>query len=206
MKGRCIIISGSPEFEPPAPDSDDYIIACDSGYLNAVKADITPDLLIGDFDSYLGTIKAGIDVIRASAVKDDTDTMLAVKFALNKGYRSFALYGATGGRLDHQAANIAAGAYIAENGGLCELIDNRNRMILFKNSSVTLPSEKNKSVSIFSYTDCCHGVTLKGLKYELNNASLTNTVPLGVSNEFNGEPAFVEVKSGILLIILSDLR
>lgn len=206
MEGRCIIISGSPEFEPPAPDSDDYIIACDSGYLNAVKAGITPDLLIGDFDSYSGTMKASIDVIRAPAVKDDTDTMLAVKFALNKGYRSFVFYGATGGRLDHQAANIAAGAYIAENGGRCELIDSRNRLIILKNSSIRIPKEENRSVSVFSHTDCSRGVTLKGLKYELNNATLSNLVPLGVSNEFNGDSAFIEVKSGILLIILSDLK
>ena len=41
----------------------------------------------------------------------------------------------------------------------------------------------------------------QGLKYPLENATLTNDQPLGVSNEFTGMPAVVKVRTGTVIII-----
>ena len=55
-------------------------------------------------------------------------------------------------------------------------------------------------VSVFSYSDISSGVCIEGLKYTLNNAVLTNDIPLGVSNEFIGRYAEIGVENGTLLI------
>jgi thiamine pyrophosphokinase len=60
-------------------------------------------------------------------------------------------------------------------------------------------------VSIFSYTERCGGITLKGLSYPLEDALLDQNFPLGVSNSMIGEPASISVREGRLLVILSDL-
>ncbi len=205
MKERCVIIAGAPGFSGFTTLPGDYIIAADSGYRHAESAGIIPDLLIGDFDSLDCLPDNGIKTVRSPAMKDDTDTYLAVKHALALGYKNFLLLGTTGGRLDHQTANIAACAFIAEQGGFCEMRDSANVVYAIKNSKISLEKKENWSVSVFSYTDKSAGVTLEGLKYPLENVTLTNTFPIGVSNEFTCETAAVEVKEGILLIILSDL-
>ena len=205
MKDRCVIIAGSPVFEGFTRSLNDYIIAADSGYKHALASGIIPDLVIGDFDSLGCLPDKSIHLIKAAAEKDDTDTFLAVKYALAQGYKNFLLLGATGGRLDHQTANIAACAFIAEQGGTSEMRDGVNVIYSIKNSSICLEKKVNRSVSVFSYSDKSCGVTLTGLKYPLNNAAITNTFPVGVCNEFKDDTATVEVKEGILLIILSDI-
>jgi thiamine pyrophosphokinase len=204
MKSRCIIIAGAPGFSGFTAAAGDYIIAADSGYRHALAAGIKPDILIGDFDS-LECVPQNIQSIKSPAVKDDTDTFLAVRHAISLGYKNFLLLGALGGRLDHQTANIAACAFIAEQGGYCEIRDSKNIIIAIKDSQICLAKIENWSVSVFSYSDRSIGVTLAGLKYTLENAALTNTFPIGVSNEFAEDTATVEVKDGVLLIIMSEM-
>jgi thiamine pyrophosphokinase len=205
MKNRCIIIAGAPVFSGVQPTAGDFIIAADSGYRHALSAGITPDLLVGDFDSLDIVPDSSIKTIRSPVMKNDTDTFLAIKHGLALGYKDFLLLGATGGRLDHQTANVAACAYIAEQGGLCEMRDSTNIIYVIKNRSLQVKRIANWSLSVFSYSEKAFGVTLTGLKYPLNNATLTNLFPLGVSNDFAAETATIEVKEGVLLIILSDM-
>ncbi|MEI6578853.1 MAG: thiamine diphosphokinase [Eubacteriales bacterium] len=205
MKNRCVIIAGSPLFTSIEITAEDFVIAADIGYKHSLATGITPDLIIGDFDSLIEVPPDSIKTIKAPKNKDDTDTMLAVKYALGQGYTHFVLLGALGGRLDHQTANISTCAYIAEQGGVCEIHDSTNIIYAIKNSQIRLEKRENWSVSVFSYTDKAVGVTLNGLKYALDNATLTNTFPMGVSNEFAEDSATVEVKDGILLVIMSDM-
>jgi len=205
MKNRCVIIAGSPIFATIDITEDDFIIAVDSGYSHALAAGITPDVIMGDFDSFAGETDKKIKIVKAPVMKDDTDTMLAVKYALAQGYKKFVLLGGTGGRLDHQTANISVCAYIAEQGGFCEITDDNNIVYAIKNSRICLNKKEGWAVSVFAFSDRAEGVTLEGLKYPLTNATLANTFPLGVSNEFACDKATVEVKKGILLVILSNL-
>ena len=203
MDKRCIIIAGAPEFGFYEPRAGDFIIAADSGYEHALRAGISPHLLMGDFDSFKGKAAPGLEVFEAPAVKDDTDTMLAVKEGVARGYENFLLLGALGGRLDHQTANLAACAYIAQEGGICELRGDRDRLYAFKNRQMSLDRVEGAYVSVLAYSDRALGVSLKGFRYNLENADLTNCFPLGVSNEFAADRAYVEVKEGILFVIVS---
>ena len=48
------------------------------------------------------------------------------------------------------------------------------------------------------------GVYERGLKYVLTDAVVTSGCPLGVSNEFTGQPARIVVRSGELLVMWSE--
>lgn len=201
----CLIIAGSPECMIPADHADaDLIIACDYGYQHALENGIMPHLLIGDFDSYRGSLPEGIPIRRFPSEKDDTDTMLAVREALNRGYRRIVIAGGLGGRIDHEQANIAAAVFAAEQGARCFLIDEHHQIFVLKDSSCRIARGQWKKLSVFSFSDRAEGVTLKGLKYPLTDSVMTSTYPLGVSNSFVSETAEISVRLGTLLIILTD--
>ena len=75
---------------------DDFVICCDAGYRLAQRLGVRPDLLLGDFDSYTGALPEDIPVQRYIRDKDDTDTVIAVRYALEHGYDSILLVAATG--------------------------------------------------------------------------------------------------------------
>ena len=180
---------------------EDLVIAADGGYAWLTDAGICQDLIIGDFDS-LGTVPAGANVITLPAVKDVTDTWAAVEQGLQRGYARFVLYGCTGGRFDHTMANLQTAAWLAEKGMECQIIG-KGQIVTAVSPGMELSFGEAAAgfVSVFSHTDTCEGVTIRGLKYELEAATLTNRFPLGVSNEFTGRQASISVTSGIALVV-----
>ena len=75
-----------------------FVIAADAGLKHLEAINIVPDLIVGDFDS-LGEIPSGENVVYHKPEKDDTDMLLAVREALNRGARTIIIYGGLGGRL-----------------------------------------------------------------------------------------------------------
>lgn len=119
----CYIV-GAGDFTPRgfAPVPGDLVLAADGGYRALYSLGYTPDLLLGDFDS-LGDLPLPPDlpVLRFPARKDDTDTGLALRHGLDRGYRDFALYGCAGGRVDHLLANLQSMARISRLGAAIRL-------------------------------------------------------------------------------------
>ena len=111
----CYIV-GAGDFTPRgfAPVPGDLVLAADGGYRALYSLGYTPDLLLGDFDS-LGDLPLPPDlpVLRFPARKDDTDTGLALRHGLDRGFRDFALYGCAGGRVDHLLANLQSMARVS---------------------------------------------------------------------------------------------
>ena len=94
---RCLIFAAGTFYglrQAPAPG--DLVIAADAGYRACREAGIVPDLLLGDFDS-MDQPSDFPNVRRSPVEKDDTDTMLAVKTALEEGCGEIHIYGGTGG-------------------------------------------------------------------------------------------------------------
>lgn len=114
----CYIV-GAGDFTPRgfAPVPGDLVLAADGGYRALYSLGYTPDLLLGDFDS-LGDLPLPPDlpVLRFPARKDDTDTGLALRHGLDRGFRDFALYGCAGGRVDHLLANLQSMARVSRLG------------------------------------------------------------------------------------------
>ena len=182
------------------PQTGDCLIAADGGYRKVVQAGLHPDMVIGDFDS-LGKAPEEQTVITLPTVKDVTDTWAAIDWAIKQGYTRFHLYGCTGGRVEHTLANIQTAADLAEKGMECLIFDKNQIITAICDKTVRFSKEMKGYLSVFAYTDTCEGVSLRGLKYELEDARLTNRFPLGVSNEFVGKEASVTVKAGIALLV-----
>lgn len=206
MSEFCLIISGAPEcYFPVSFTKADFVIACDAGYIHAQRADIVPNVIIGDFDSYLGDLPGGVEIIRTKPEKDDTDTMMALKLAIRRGYRRIMLVGALGGRIDHMLANISLIAFAATKGADLQIVDGHHQIFAVRDGKRRVPRSSWRNLSVFAFDTECTGVTLRGVKYPLEGAVLTNTFALGVSNEFTEDIAEISVESGILIVVLSDI-
>lgn len=195
-------IFGSGEYGPewPALSAEDLVIAADGGYVRLQEHGVTPDLLVGDFDS-LGYVPDHPHVIRHPVEKDDTDVALALREGWARGFRAFHIYGGLGGRLDHTLANLQLLCGLARQGGTGFLFGRDAVITALRNGRLEFPAGYGGVLSLFCHGDRADGVTLTGLKYPLDKVVLTCDVPLGVSNEFMGGPAAVEVASGILLAL-----
>ena len=177
----------------------DALIACADGGLRHARAlGLHPDFMISDCDSMPET--EGDEVIRLKPEKDDTDTGHAIRHALDQGYRTLILVCALGGRLDHTLANIQNAASAAAEGANVTILDEREEITFLTGGTLRLPRRKGWGLSVFSLTDRCTGVCLRGVKYRLEDAVLTNRVPLGVSNEFAAPEAEISLTQGILMI------
>lgn len=211
----CYIV-GAGDFTPRgfAPVPGDLVLAADGGYRALYSLGYTPDLLLGDFDS-LGDLRLPPDlpVLRFPARKDDTDTGLALRHGLDRGFRDFALYGCAGGRVDHLLANLQSMARVSRLGATIRLAAPEYDAWALTGpapdasapgpaATLTLPDRPGGTlVSVFCHGDRAEGVTLTGLSYPLDGADLTGDFPLGVSNRrLEGQPATVSVRRGTLLI------
>lgn len=198
-KGICYIVgAGECSRLLLHPKQEDMIIAVDGGYEYIKEGQV--DLVVGDFDS-LGFVPEHSNVIALPPEKDDTDMLFAIKEGLKAGYGTFHIYGGMGGRISHTIANIQCLSYLAERGARGYLLGGEEVVTLIKDDSICFSDAYKGYISVFSYGDKAEGVTLKGLKYPLNDAVLTQQFPIGVSNEFTGESAIVSVKRGTLLVV-----
>lgn len=198
--GKCIIFcaAGFEGLLEPVT-GEDYIIAADGGFAHVRSLGLTPQCVLGDFDS-LGYVPEDANVFPVE--KDDTDAMLAVRRGLSLGYKEFLLYGSLDGpRLDHTVANFQTLQYLADRGARGWLIGKSSIVTLIKDGALSLPAEFTGTVSVFCMGKDAQGVTLTGLKYPLENGTLTAGFPLGVSNHFTGEAASIRVEDGSLLVI-----
>lgn len=202
MSDICYII-GAGEITPSGykAEESDYIICADGGYKYRDLLGKDCDMVVGDFDS-LGQIPETNKKIVAPCEKDETDMMLAVDCGLRKGYKAFIIFGALGGeRNDHSVANIQLLHYIASKGARGSIIHGDEIFICIKNDTLYLEDNLKGYISVFSLSDECRGVTIKNLKYPLENALLSSFNPIGVSNEFVGKKAEISVKDGALLVV-----
>ena len=187
----------------------DFTIGIDKGTSFLYKAGITPDLLVGDFDSLDAQIllyyqKQGIEILQFNPEKDETDTQLALCTAIERGCLELELLGAMGTRIDHVIANIQILAQAVQRGAKAWMIDPHNRIHLAeKNETIKKSEQFGTYVSFFPLTTTVKGLTLKGFAYPLEKAAIGSDSSLTVSNEIMEETAFVSYEDGLLIMIES---
>lgn len=182
----------------------DLIVAADAGAAALLNLGCVPQAAVGDFDS-LGENelerlrRLGCPLIEAKAEKDETDTELAVRYALAQGARSVLLLGGIGSRLDHTWANLVLLARLAQDG--VEAWAAAPPVTVYAVSGeLILSGRPGDIVSVFPVLGAATGVTEEGFKYPLTDRTLEASAILGVSNELLGNEGRVSVKRGVLLV------
>lgn len=202
MKNRvCYIVGAGENYGLDfTVQSGDYVIAADGGLKYLEQSGIIADLVIGDFDT-LRYKPNHPNVITLSEEKDDTDTLAAMRQGIAKGYSTFFIYCGMGGRIEHTIANMQLLSYLSQSNRKGFLFGKDCVVTAVTNGSMGFSSNAMGNISVFSFSDRAAGVYLKGLKYELENTTLTSTFPIGVSNEFTGRKSVITVTDGTILVV-----
>lgn len=204
---KAFIFTGgsiTPENITEKREKDDIVIAADSGYLNALKMNFTPDVLVGDFDSLdRKKVKENIEIVELPPEKDLTDTQVACKIALDSGADQIFLIGGLDGRLDHTFSNVAILRMLCEKRVYSYITDGQNRVRYIKNTNAIIVRSPFKYLSVLADDDVVKGVDIEGCKYPLKNAKIRKDHQFAVSNEIVGNCALVNVKKGGVFVIES---
>ena len=204
---RAFIYSGGeifPQYISESPADDDIVIAADSGYNNAKKMGVNPDILIGDFDSLVEKPTDLDEIIELPAEKDVTDTQYAVDLAVKRGAKEIYIVCGTGGRFDHAVSNMCLLEGMYQKGIRVIIVGGQNRIRYIKDTGIILIRDKNyKYFSVLAADEKVKGVSIEGGKYPLNKKTLTRSNQFAISNEIEKNAALITVKKGGIYIVES---
>ncbi|NEG90106.1 thiamine diphosphokinase [Bifidobacterium aerophilum] len=202
----CVIFAAGEYYGDPidVPDGS-FVIAADGGLDHTRALGVRADVVIGDFDSLHGIRPTDTEhTIALPSEKDDPDLLSALKVGWSHGCRTFHIYGALGGRIDHTISGIQLMTLLAHHGGIGFLHGDGTVVTAICDGALSFPAADlapGRMVSVFSHSDVSRGVNEPGLKYELTDGTLSNDVVQGVSNEFRpGVPAEINVHDGTLIV------
>lgn len=201
MKTCYIIGGGSIDGFFDEIKKDDLVLAADRGYRLAKSENIKVDYIIGDFDS--SDRPEDDHVIALNPVKDYTDTVAAIEFAKEKGYKKIIIYGGLGGRESHTISNIRT-IYHYQKQGIDIRLKSKAKEIFVVDDKLTYTYKNHDFyVSIFSLNDNTR-LTIKGLYYELEDYTMKIDDSLGVSNETKKEDFEIKVNDGAVVVVFED--
>lgn len=202
---RCVIIGGA-EIKNYALirsylKPGDFVIYCDCGLRHADFLRVSPSLVVGDFDSYKRP-EDSHNVIILPCVKDDTDTIFAVKEAIRRGFSDVLMIGVTGGREDMTLGNIYALLMLKRNGITAMIADDYSEMSIITAGETVRVKSVWRCFSLINIIGHASGITITGAKYPLNDGTITPEYQYGISNETLTEnDAVISLKKGNLLLV-----
>lgn len=207
MTKRVVVITGAaavPSRAVAAIPAGALVIAVDGGLDHARAAGIVPDRLVGDLDSItdagLRWAEAHIDIVRHPADKDETDTQLALRLALEEGAEEVTLIGG-GDRLDHTLAAIGALAapHLAALAGLDAWWDGQHFALLHAPRRLELDAPDGSTISVIAVDGAPAVVSITGVRWPLDHHELSALDGLGVSNEVYDRAA-VDAHRGVIAV------
>lgn len=193
--------------------SFDVLIAADRGMDFFYQQAMMPDYVVGDFDSadpdilqYFQSLEEGQRpvILRFQPEKDETDTELAMRIAMERGCDTIHLLGSTGSRVDHMLGNLHLLGAAMKQGVECRMVDANNRIrMVCQGLTIKREEQYGKYVSLFPFTPRVEGLTLTGFQYPLEDYTLECYHSLGVSNEIIAKEAVITFREGVLLVVES---
>jgi thiamine pyrophosphokinase len=203
----------------PAKDNGFYLkllknkiaIAVDGGIRFFLKNKITPDLLIGDFDSAPRLSKkylSRFEVIKHPAEKNKTDSQLALEIALSRGARQIEICGGFAtDEIDHTLGNIflleLVNKYEKKHDQKIEtsVIGPTQKVFLIENNSVSLTGDRGDYISIVPLSGKIK-LDFEGLKYRPPSRPLIFGDSRTLRNQLLGRICRISIKGGKAVVII----
>jgi len=184
---------------------DDYIICADGGAKHAYHMHLIPQIILGDFDSidqewYQHYKNKRVSIQSFPSEKDETDTELALRYAIQLKPDKIILMACSGNRLDHTLANIQLLKQGLDAGIDMVMLDNSNEIYIVKNS-LQINGKIGDTISLLPLTESVTGIYAAPLYYPVENLSITIGSPVGISNVMLSSDVTLTVTSGYLLVI-----
>ena len=222
MLGKVLLITGGKvnmDFAEEYTASQEYdtVVCADSGLNTAYRLGMPVHYFMGDFDSVspeiLEAYREGkvegsehCEWVRYPKEKDYVDTQLVLEWILEKGADEITFLGATGGRLDHFLANINILMLALKQKVPAYIVDSRNRIRLTDSTlSIERQDMYGKYLSLLPLTSTVTGVTLRGLKYLIEDYTLEVGIAIAISNEMDetSDKAEILLRTGVLIVVES---
>lgn len=191
--------------------SASLIIAADGGAKHCFALGISPQIVIGDFDSLdeaeIERLREqGAEILRHPARKDQTDLELALQHAIDLGEEEVLVLGALGKRWDQTLANLLLPASKAFANIVIRLLDGQQEVNLIRSrQELVVRGKPGDTVSLIPLWGDAEGVSTGGLEYPLDDETLVFGSTRGISNVLNGEKAVISLKRGLLAAVLIHL-
>lgn len=222
MLGKVLLITGGKvnmDFAEEYTASKEYdtVVCADSGLNTAYRLGMPVHYFMGDFDSVspeiLEAYREGkvegsehCEWVRYPKEKDYVDTQLVLEWILEKGADEITFLGATGGRLDHFLANVNILMLALKQKVPAYIVDSRNRIRLTDSTlSIERQDMYGKYLSLLPLTSTVTGVTLRGLKYLIEDYTLEVGIARAISNEMDetSDKAEIILRTGVLIVVES---
>ncbi len=183
----------------------DLVIGADGGAFVAQQLGLEPQVVIGDMDSVLPELRArleehGCQFVHYPPRKDETDTELAIQYALQRGAQEILLLGATGSRLDHTLANVFLLGMPGLEGVKAKIIAGNTEVWLVRDE-LEIGGHVGDIVTLLPLGQDAVGVRTEGLEWALHDDTLQFGLARGVSNVMTSSRARVTLREGLLLVL-----
>lgn len=178
-----------------------FLICADGGTDTAKKLRLTPDVIIGDFDSVkpetLSFFRSKTEIIQIKR-QNDTDVEKSLKYAVGKKYDEVVLLGAIGDRLDHSFCNLGIVIKFFDKIKV-RIISDKSILTPYK-ENVEIPAVKGETISLYGFNDKTK-ITSTGLKYPLKKTSLPFGKRESTSNVAVRDTVKLKIEGGMIFVI-----
>lgn len=187
---------------------DPLVIAVDSGYQHARALGLSVDVLVGDLDSItkdeLEHARINVPILHtAPNDKDQTDTELAIEWALDNGHQTLVVLYGGGNRIDHHLGVIHSLANPRLVGiDVVAYIGDSRVHVVHGPTAIDLACAVGTTVGLVPIAGHVEGVATSGLQWPLNDEQLFAWASRGVSNVSTEDRINVRIQSGVLLVII----
>lgn len=176
-------------------------IAVDGGLSFFIDNNLTPDILLGDFDTYPsapGEYSGRAEVIRHPSAKDKSDGQLALELAIERGASEIRLCGFSGGETDHIVGNLLLMTHPGANSVNLTAWRPGEEARFARDTQISLDGHPGDILSIVPL-DPQVELTLTGFEYSLDGKKISRGSTLPIRNVFAREQATVAIRGAALI-------
>lgn len=197
-------------------DKDTLLVGCDGGTDRIYDLNLTPHVVIGDFDSIrnlpgeirnLPSKKNGkeIDVgnttyVRYPTDKDFLDAEAAIDYAAGKGMDKIILVNTDGNELDHVIGVLIVIAKNKYKMVDIKIIRARQTIYVVRNKAV-IKGKKGDKISLIPLYGPVKVHKSSGLKYDPSEHQMSLQHNIGISNEMTDKEAVLNISKGCFLVV-----